>query len=90
MIPMITSETRTRVAQSNSQVAGSKDLSGRVAERFPVEGMAVVNASEEVLVVDDRSGLSPAQAVEDRLSRMLREATMPISHLQMRGILRTR
>jgi len=87
---MTTSETRSRTAQGLSGPVGSRDLSSRVAERFPVEGMTVVNASEEGLVVDDRSGLSPAQAVEDRLSRMLREATMPISHLQMRGILRTR
>ena len=87
---MITSETVSRTSQSFSKPVGSKDLSGRVADRIPSEGMAAVISSEEVLVVDDRSGLSPAQAVEDRLSRMLREATMPISHLQMRGILRTR
>jgi len=44
-------------------------------------------ACEESLIVDDRSTLSPAQAVENRLSRLLSNASMPISHLQMRGML---
>ena len=45
---------------------------------------------EEVLVVDDRAGLRPAQVVETKLTRVLQEATLPVSHLQMRGLLRTR
>ena len=57
--------------------------------RFSLDGVASPSC-DEALVVDDRSGLSPAQVVENRLSRLLREATMPISHLQMRGMLRSR
>ena len=49
-----------------------------------------IPTAEESLVVDARSGLSPAQVVETKLTRVLKEATMPISHLQMRGLLRSR
>jgi hypothetical protein len=45
---------------------------------------------EEVLIVDDRAALRPAQVVESRLSRLLQEASLPVSHLQMRGLLRAR
>jgi hypothetical protein len=47
-------------------------------------------SSEEALVVDERSGLRPAHLVESKLTRMLKEASLPASHLQMRGLLRTR
>lgn len=45
---------------------------------------------EESLVVDDRSGMSPAEMVENKLSRMLRDGSMPVSHLQMRRLLKAR
>jgi hypothetical protein len=45
---------------------------------------------EEVLVVDDRAALRPAQVVETKLTRLLQEASLPVSHLQMRSMLRTR
>jgi hypothetical protein len=45
---------------------------------------------EEALVVDERSGLRPAHVVESKLTRMLKEASLPASHLQMRGLLRSR
>ena len=45
---------------------------------------------EESLVVDDRFGVSPAQMVESKLSMILKEATLPVSHLQMRTMLRSR
>ncbi len=47
-------------------------------------------ATEESLVIDARFALSPAQVVETKLSRVLKEATLPVSHLQMRGLLRSR
>jgi hypothetical protein len=34
--------------------------------------------------------LRPAQVVENKLTRMLQEVALPVSHLQMRGILRDR
>jgi len=45
---------------------------------------------EETLVIDDRSGLSPAEMVESKLSRKLQETSLPVSHLQTRGLLRRR
>ena len=83
---MIKAEPRMHPTDTFVTLSPSSHLTGRGTDRFTLETVS----SEEVLVIDDRSELSPAQAVEDRLSRMLREATMPISHLQMRGILRTR
>jgi len=45
---------------------------------------------EETLVVDDRSGLSPAEVVESKLSRKLEQTLLPVSHLQARGLIRRR
>lgn len=48
------------------------------------------HASQEELIVDDRSGIRPAQLVEDKLTRILKDSSVPVSHLQMRGLLRSR
>jgi hypothetical protein len=45
---------------------------------------------EEVLVVEERANLRPAQVVESKLTRLLQEASFPVSHLQTRGLLKTR
>ncbi len=45
---------------------------------------------EEALVVDERSEVRPAQAVETKLTRVLQGASLPVSHLQMRRLLRSR
>ena len=45
---------------------------------------------EELLIVDDRSGVSPAEMVEDKLARMLKDGSMPASHLQTRKLLKPR
>jgi hypothetical protein len=47
-------------------------------------------AVEESLVVDTRSEVSPAQLVEHKLTRMLRDASIPVSHMQVRSLLRAR
>lgn len=47
-------------------------------------------AEEEVFIVDDRSAMSAAQMVENKLSRLLKDASLPVSHLQMRNLLRSR
>lgn len=49
-----------------------------------------VSLPEESLVVDDRSHLTPAQIVENKLITRLKESSLPVSHLQMRGLLRNR
>jgi len=45
---------------------------------------------EESLVIDDRFGVTPAQMVESKLTRVLGGGTLLVSHLQMRGLLRPR
>jgi len=64
----------------------------RVHDRLGIDPVAPLPASapEESLVVDDRCDLSPAQMVETKLTRVLGGSTLPVSHLQMRGILRKR
>ena len=47
-------------------------------------------AQEEVFIVDDRSAMSAAQMVENKLTRILKDASLPVSHLQMRNLLRSR
>jgi hypothetical protein len=59
-------------------------------ERLSSAAVKPAMSSEETVVVDDRSGLSPAQVVETKLSRILEGSSLPVSHLQMRGILRSR
>jgi hypothetical protein len=49
-----------------------------------------VSLPEESLVVDDRSSLTPAQMVENKLINRLKESSLPVSHLQMRGLVRNR
>ncbi|MHC5540348.1 hypothetical protein ACYOEI_19175 [Singulisphaera rosea] len=66
------------------------DHGSRVAGRLDLGGLSTPAPADETLVVDDRSGLSPAHLVETKLTRRLKEATLPVSHLQMRGLLRKR
>jgi hypothetical protein len=46
------------------------------ARRLPL------SVPQETLVTDVRSGLTPAQVVEQRLASMLRSTHLPASHLQ--------
>jgi hypothetical protein len=62
----------------------------RLTDRIGYEVPLTASAGEESLVVDDRSALTPAQMVESKLSRILEGSTVPVSHLQMRGLLRRR
>lgn len=48
------------------------------------------SAPEESLVIDDRSELTPAEMVESKLVSLLQGATLPVSHLQMKGLVRGR
>ena len=63
-------------------------LSGTAAR--PLASRFAVSQPEESLVVDDRSNLTPAQIVESKLISRLKDSSLPVSHLQMRGLLRTR
>jgi hypothetical protein len=67
-------------------------LTNRTKRVHDLLGMeSLTSASpEESLVIDDRCDLSPAQMVETKLTRVLGGSTLPVSHLQMRGLLRKR
>ncbi len=63
-------------------------LSAPVSRALPSRFAA--SLPEESLVVDDRSHLTPAQMVESKLISRLKESSLPVSHLQMRGLVRNR
>jgi hypothetical protein len=73
-----------------SPVDGS--LTNRTKRVHDLLGMEPLTSAspEESLVIDDRCDLSPAQMVETKLTRVLGGSTLPVSHLQMRGLLRKR
>lgn len=80
----------SRVATS-PVAAGTRDLQHarpRVRPE-PIERTSLA-PPDEVLVVDERCEVRPAQAVESKLTRLLKDASLPVSHLQMRGMLRPR
>jgi hypothetical protein len=77
----------TRIAVRSAPRDHVHDGFVRIPDQFVIDGPPLI---EEVLIVDDRSGLSPAQEVENKLTRLLKEAPLPVSHLQMRGLLRSR
>ncbi len=56
----------------------------------PLPSRFTSSVPEESLVVDDRSHLTPAQMVETKLINRLKESSLPVSHLQMRGLVRNR
>jgi len=62
----------------------------RSRNRFEAIDRPSLAPREEALIIDERSELRPAQVVESKLTRMLENASVPVSHLQMRGLLRHR
>jgi len=72
---------------TGSPVVGRAQL---VPDLLAIDSRAVLSSPEESLVIDDRCGLTPAQMVESKLTRVLGGGTLLVSHLQMRGLLRQR
>ncbi len=57
--------------------------------RMPLSRPITKAVVEEVMVPDQRAGLSPAQSVEKKLSAMLRGgAAMPVSHYRLAKLCR--
>jgi len=77
--------TRTLESGTHEGLRKDRESDGRARGR-----LAASAPEEESLVIDDRSGLTPAQMVESKLMSLLQGATLPVSHLQMRGLLRGR
>jgi hypothetical protein len=62
----------------------------RSRNRFEPRELPTLGSRDEALVIDERSQLRPAQVVESKLTRLLQYASLPVSHLQMRALLRSR
>jgi hypothetical protein len=45
---------------------------------------------EETLIIDDRTEQSPAEAVEGKLLSLLRDGSLTVSQIQLRGMARGR
>jgi hypothetical protein len=60
----------------------------RSQTRFETIERPLLGHREEPLVVDERANLRPTQVVESKLTRPLNDASLPVSHLRMRRLLR--
>ena len=66
-----------------------KDIRADAAARITLSRPATQMAPDEAIVPDQRAGVSPAQAVERKLSAMLRgEASIPVSHFRLARLCR--
>lgn len=83
----VSSVDGARFASATSET-GLNGLSGATIR--PLATRFAVSMAEESLVVDDRSHLSPAQMVETKLISRLKDSSLPVSHLQMRGLVKAR
>jgi hypothetical protein len=82
--------SRFAAASLTSEKVSPATSSAGVASRVFPARFAVTSLPEESMVIDDRSHLSPAQMVENKLIHCLKESSLPVSHLQMRGLVRNR
>jgi hypothetical protein len=80
--------TRSLIASPGERLSSGRNE--RPISRFERPEPFATAGHEEVLVVDDRAALRPAQVVESKLTRLLQGASLPVSHLQMRGLLSPR
>ena len=91
---MSQSDSMSSPALSRPVVAGTVNpVEGRnlrARTRFEAVDRASLPSLEEALIIDERTELRPAQVVESKLTRMLQNASVPVSHLQTRGLLRAR
>lgn len=74
--------TREAAPATASLTGADRELERPGVSRFS----AVV--PEESLVEDGRSRVTPAQMVESKLMTLLQGSSLPVSHLQMRGLVR--
>jgi hypothetical protein len=81
---------RTSLGRSAEASGSAESHSGRSHVRAATIDRLTSSPREEALVVDERSAVRPAQVVENKLMRMIKNASLPVSHLQMTGLLRSR
>jgi hypothetical protein len=56
------------------------------ADEAVLLGPSRVSESDEVLIVDGRANLGPAQLVENKLSNLLRSSPLPVSHVRLTAL----
>jgi hypothetical protein len=86
--PLNPENSMSFVASSWMSPRQAETLLADEASRFAIARFGT--ASDEDVVIDERSELTPSQAVENRLVALLRESSVPVSHLQIRGFVRGR
>jgi hypothetical protein len=86
--PLKTENSMSLVSPSWLPAGSAEPRLPEVVDRFASTPLQAAN--DEVVFIDERSELKPSQAVENRLVALLREASLPVSHLQMRGLIRGR
>jgi len=81
------------VFNTSALLGGPRSLDERKTKsrtRFEPRELPALGSREEALVVDERSELRPAQVIESKLNRLLRNSSLPVSFLLTRALLRTR
>lgn len=66
--------------------AASREGSDKVVPRTAYSAVAPIHQqgeAEETLVLDARANVRPAQAVENKLVRMLQSVVLPVSHMRL-------
>jgi hypothetical protein len=86
--PLTTENSMSFVSPSWLPAGSAEPRLPEVVDRFVTTPLQAAN--DEVVFNDERSDLKPSQAVENRLVALLRDASLPVSHLQMRGLIRGR
>jgi hypothetical protein len=88
--PLTTLDAGTRPASSQSFERESLLQRGpRTVDRHGAASHSL-RVPDESVVVDTRSAVTPAQAVEEKLQNLLGEAALSVSHLQIKRLLRGR
>jgi len=92
MNPNITQDqvTRRAVHEPIASPAGRNPHVRFEPGRQTVRDGASASNSEETLIIDSRSNLRPAQAVEDKLISLLKSEAVPVSHAHMTALFKGR
>ena len=66
------------------------DRERKSRSRFEPRELSAIGSLDEALVEDERLALRPAQVIESKLCRLLRNSSLPVTFLLTRRSLRTR
>jgi hypothetical protein len=83
------SQLTKRLPSSASPSISSRVRPKRVAQNNDL-APDIATSEEEVLVVDGRAEIRPAQLVEDKLSRILQRVPVGVSQLRLRNLIARR